>query len=29
MILSIPREEVEAGDIAPVAEQLGFLSETP
>lgn len=29
MILTILREEVEAGDIAPVAEQLGFLSETP
>lgn len=29
MLLAIPRDEVEAGDIAPVAEQLGFLSETP
>lgn len=29
MILAIPRDEVEAGDIAPVAQQLGFLSETP
>ncbi|WP_462321839.1 hypothetical protein [Halochromatium sp.] len=29
MILTIPRDEVEAGDIVPVAEQLGFLSETP
>ena len=29
MILAIPRDEVEAGDIAPIAEQLGFLSETP
>ena len=28
LILAIPRDEVEAGDIAPVAEQLGFLSET-
>lgn len=28
MFLSIPRDEVEVGDIAPVAEQLGFLSET-
>lgn len=28
MILTIPRDEVEAGDIAPVAQQLGFLSET-
>ena len=29
MILAIPRDEVEAGDIAPIAEKLGFLSETP
>ena len=28
MILTIPRAEVEAGDIAPVAQQLGFLSES-
>ena len=29
MIPAIPRDEVGAGDIAPVAERLGFLSETP
>jgi len=29
MLLAIPRDEVEAGEIAPVAQQLGFLSETP
>ena len=29
MLLAIPREEVEAGDIEPVIEQLVFLSETP
>lgn len=29
MILTIPRNEVEAFDVAPVAQQLGFLSETP
>ncbi len=29
MVLAIPRDEVEAGDIAPVAQRLGFLSETP
>jgi len=29
MVVTIPRAQVEAGDIAPAAQQLGFLSETP
>ena len=29
LLIEIPRDEVEPGDIVSVAQQLGFLSETP